>query len=141
MSGVVRTPPQTYRPKPSIFWWLRKRSYLLFALRELSSVFAAWFVAVTIVFAWSVAGGPDRYERFLDVMSNPILVLLNVIALAFLLLHTVTWFNLTPRAMPVRLPRLIPGVGGQRVPSPVIVAAQWAGFAAVSALVVWLVVR
>jgi fumarate reductase subunit C len=133
--------PQTYRTKPSIFWWLRKRSYQLFALREISSVFVAWFVVVTTVFAWSAAGGSERYEGFLDVMSNPILVLLNVVALAFLLLHTVTWFNLTPKAMPVRLPRMIPSVGGRRVPSIAIVAGQWVGFAVVSALFVWLVVR
>ncbi|TDD70292.1 fumarate reductase subunit C [Jiangella aurantiaca] len=125
--------PRTYRPRPSIWWWVRKRSYLLFVLRELSSVFVAWFVALTLALVWSVERGAEQYERLLDVLSNPFAVALNVVALAFLLLHTITWFNLTPKAMPIRL-------FGARVPPVAIVAAQWAAFAAVSAFVIWLVV-
>jgi fumarate reductase subunit C len=125
--------PRAYRRRPSIWWWVRKRSYLLFVLRELSSVFVAWFVALTLALVWSVGRGAEQYERFLDVASNPFAVALNVVALAFLLLHTITWFNLTPKAMPIRL-------FGARVPPAAIVTAQWAGFAAVSAFVIWLVV-
>jgi fumarate reductase subunit C len=117
----------------SVFWWVHKRSYLLFVLRELSSVFVAWFVFITLLFAWSVFRGEEQYERFLSIAANPFVVAVNVVALAFLLLHTVTWFNLTPQAMPVR-------VRGRRLPPVAIVAAQWAGFLVVSAFVVWLVV-
>jgi fumarate reductase subunit C len=127
--------PRTYRATPSLWWWTAKRSYLIFILRELSSVFVAWFVLVLILFAWSVAGGEDRYERFLEIFAHPVVVAVNVIALAFLLLHTVTWFNLTPKAMPLRLP------GGRRIPSVLVVTSQWVGFAVVAAVVVWLVVR
>ncbi|WP_129666606.1 fumarate reductase subunit C [Phytoactinopolyspora endophytica] len=117
----------------SLWWWARKRSYTLFILRELSSVFVAWFVLFTLLTVWSVARGEERYEQFLDFASNPLVVALNVLALAFLLFHTVTWFNLTPKAMPVK-------VRGRRVPSTVVIAAQWLGFVVVSAFVVWLVV-
>jgi fumarate reductase subunit C len=119
---------RAYRTKPSVWWWTSKRSYTLFALRELSSVFVAWLVVFMLLLVWSVSQGPQRYGRFLDVASNPLLVVLNVVALAFLLLHTVTWFNLTPKAMPIK------------VPAAVIVAGQWAGFVVVSGFVVWLVV-
>jgi fumarate reductase subunit C len=129
----VRARPRTYRPRMSVFWWVHKRSYLLFVLRELSSVFVAWFVFITLLFAWSVFRGEEQYERFLSIAANPFVVAVNVVALAFLLLHTVTWFNLTPQAMPVR-------VRGRRLPPVAIVAAQWAGFLVVSAFVVWLVV-
>jgi fumarate reductase subunit C len=133
--------PRAYRPRVSVFWWAHKRSYLLFVMRELSSVFVAWFVVVTLLFAWSVARGEEQYQRFLDIAANPLIVAVNVVALAFLVLHTVTWFNLTPQAMPLRLPKRMPGdLGGRRVPSAAIVAAQWAGFVVVSAFMVWLVV-
>jgi hypothetical protein len=56
-------------------------------LRELSSVFVAWFVVFTLLFAWCVSQGPQRYERFLDVASHPLLVAFNVVALAFLMLN------------------------------------------------------
>lgn len=131
MTGLARS--RAYRPKPSILWWVGKRSYMLFILRELSSVFVAWFVVFTLAFVWSVGLGEEQYERFLDVAANPFVAALNVVSLAFLLLHTVTWFDLTPKAMPIR-------VRGRHVPPVAIVAAQWVSFAAVSALVVWLVV-
>ncbi|MQA06407.1 MAG: fumarate reductase subunit C [Streptosporangiales bacterium] len=127
------TAPRGYRQQPSILWWVGKRSYALFILRELSAVAVAWFVAVTLAFAWSVGAGEEQYQRYLDVAANPVVVAVDVVALLFLLLHTVTWFDLTPKAMPVR-------VRGRRTPPAAIVAAQWVGFAAVSALVVWLVV-
>lgn len=132
MTGA-RTPPRVYRSQPSLWWWVGKQSYLLFVLRELSCVFVAWFVALTVALAWSVARGAAQYERFLEIAANPVVVAVNLVALAFLLLHTVTWFNLTPKAMPIR-------VRGTRVPPVAIVAAQWAGFAAVSAFVLWLAV-
>jgi fumarate reductase subunit C len=130
-----------YRPRVSLLWWVHKPAYLLFVLRELSSVFVAWFVVVTLFFAWSVGQGEEQYGRFLELAANPLVVVVNLAALAFLLLHTVTWFKLTPQAMPLRVPKAMPGgYGGRRVPAVAVVAAQWAGFVVVSALVVWLVV-
>jgi fumarate reductase subunit C len=61
-------------------------------------------------------------------------VVVNVVALAFVILHTITWFGLTPKAMAVH-------VGGRPVPAGIIIASQYAGLAAVSAFVFWLVTR
>ena len=58
---------------------------------------------------------------------------MNAVALVFLVLHTITWFALTPQAMVLRL-------GGRQVPGIVIIAAQYAGLAVVSAFIYWLVV-
>ena len=100
---VVRRPPPAYRPRMSLWWWLSKWSYLLFVLRELSSVFVAWFVVFLLLFVRAVYQGDDQYQDFLSWAANPFVVLVNVVALAFLLLHTVTWFGLTPQAVPARL--------------------------------------
>jgi fumarate reductase subunit C len=59
---------------------------------------------------------------------------LNVLALIFVLLHTVTWFALTPQAMAVR-------VAGQKVPSFHIIAGQYTGLVVISVFVLWLVTR
>ncbi len=59
---------------------------------------------------------------------------LNLVAFGFVLLHTVTWFSLTPQAMVVSL-------RGRRVPAAAIIGAQYAGLAVVSAFVFWLVTR
>jgi fumarate reductase subunit C len=130
----VRIAPPGYRRPMSRWWWLRKRSYTLFALREVSAVFVAWSVVFLVVFVDALAAGQATYQAFLDWAATPWVVALNVVTLAFLLLHAVTWINLTPAAVVVK-------VGGRRVPPRVIAGSAFAGWAAVSALVLWLVVR
>ena len=122
-----------HRPVP-IWWWLRKPSYFVFVMRELSSFFIAWFVLYLCLFVRAVSRGPEKYDDFLDWAASPWVVVVNFVAFAFVLLHTVTWFSLTPKAMVVEL-------RGQRVPALVIIGAQYAGLAAVSAFVAWLVLR
>ena len=123
-----------YRRPVSVWWWTRKRSYFLFVMRELSSLFIAWLVFYLLLLIRAVGHGEAAYVDFLDRASSPWLVALNLIAFAFVLLHTVTWFALTPKAMVVDL-------RGHRVPAAAILGAQYAGLAVVSAFVFWLVTR
>jgi len=103
-------------------------------MRELSSLFVAWLVVYLLMFLWAVGRGASVYGDFLNWASTPWVVLLNVVALLFLALHVVTWFNLTPQAMVVKL-------GSRPVPAALVIASQYAGLLVVSAIVLWLVVR
>jgi fumarate reductase subunit C len=141
MSDVMREAPaptadparvDRYRPRTSRLWWLHRRSYVLFVLRELSSVFVAWFVVYLLLLVGAVYGGADSYQRFLELSGRPWMLALNVVALAFVLLHAVTWFNLAPQAIVVR-------VRGRRVPPRAIAAGHFAAWAVVSAAVAWIV--
>ena len=125
---------RTYRRTLSTWWWVRKPSYLVFVLRELSSIFVAWFVLLLLILIGSVNRGDAAYQDFLDFASHPFVVVINVVAFAFVVLHTVTWFNLTPKAMDVRL-------GGRPVPPAAVIASQYVGLVVVSAFVFWLVTR
>ena len=128
---VTRVP--SYQRRMSVFWWVHKRSYFLFVMRELSSLFVAWFVIYLLMFIAAVGGGEEKYDAFLDRASSPLFLVVNAVALAFLVLHTITWFALTPQAMVLDL-------GGRRVPGVLIIVAQYVGLAAVSAFIYWLVV-
>jgi fumarate reductase subunit C len=123
-----------YRRPVSTWWWLRKRSYFVFVMRELSSIFIAWLVVYLLLLVSAVGRGRTAYENFLDFAANPVVVVLNVVAFAFVVLHTVTWFSLTPKAMDARL-------GGRPVPPAAVIASQYLGLAVVSAFVIWLVTR
>jgi fumarate reductase subunit C len=101
-------------------------------MRELSSVFIAWFVAYLLLFLYAVGQSEAAYLRFLDRADAPWMIALNVVALVFVLLHTVTWFSLTPQAMEVR-------IEGRKVPSFHIIAGQYTGLVVVSLFVLWLV--
>jgi fumarate reductase subunit C len=151
--------PTTYRKPVSRLWWTKKRSYFLFGMRELSSVFVAWFAVFLMVMVFAIGRGEASYQRFMDWAASPIVIVVNIVALAFAVLHTVTWFVLTPQAMVVRLGgRLVPAVKmvnvagrtvpaatavrvGGRVPAGIVIASQYLALIVVSAFIAWLVLR
>jgi fumarate reductase subunit C len=126
--------PKWYRPRVSVWWWLEKRAYLLFVLRETSSVFVALFAGVTLLQVRAVMEGPDAYARFLEWLGTPGVLAVNALAFAFVLLHAVTWFNLAPKAMTLRL-------GGKKVPDAVVAASNYAGWIVASAIVAYFLLR
>jgi fumarate reductase subunit C len=122
--------PRWLRRRVSTYWWLERPSYFLFILRELSSVFVAWTVVFLLLLVGAVGRGPEPYAAFVDWSRQPHILALNVLSLALVTFHAVTWFNLAPQAMVVR-------VGATRVPGVLIAASNYAGWIAVSALVAW----
>ena len=50
----------------STYWWLERWSYLAFILRELSSIFVAWFVVYLLLLVRAVSQGESGYRQFLS---------------------------------------------------------------------------
>jgi fumarate reductase subunit C len=126
--------PQWYRTRVSPYWWLSQWSYTKFMLRELSSVFVAYVIVITLMQVHALGQGRAEYAAFQELMTRPFVVLLNVVTFLFLLLHTITWFNLTPRAIVLRL-------GGRRVPDLFIIAPNYVAWLVISGVVAWFVLR
>jgi fumarate reductase subunit C len=126
--------PGLYRRPISTFWWLERRSYLIFVLRELSSVFVAWFVVYLLLLINAISAGPTEYERFLDWSGSAWVLVLNVVAMLFVLLHAVTWFGLAPKAIVVRM-------RGRRVPPRVIVVAHYLLWLLLSVFIAWVILK
>ncbi len=129
-TGYTEYHPRWHRTRLGTLWWLRRRSYLVFILRELSSVFVAWYVVYLLMLIHAVGQGNEEYQRFLHRAANPWIVLVNVVALIFVMFHAITWFNLAPKAMVVRL-------RGKRVPPAWIAATNYLAWTVVSAFVAW----
>ena len=126
--------PRWYRPRVSVYWWLGQWRYLKFILRELSSVFVGAVVVMTLFQLYALRNGPEAYARFQHFMQSPVTIVFSLISLFFVVFHSITWFNLTPRAMPVRL-------GGKRIPEWMVAAPNYAVWALVSIVIGWLVSR
>ena len=124
----------TYQRPLALFWWLERRSYLLFVLRELSAVFVAWFVVYLLLLVNAVSDGAASYQDFLDWSGSWWVVAINVVAMLFVLLHAITWFGLAPRAMVIK-------IRGRRLPPAQVVAAHYLAWLLLSAIVAWLVLR
>ncbi|MGH7501480.1 MAG: fumarate reductase subunit C [Longimicrobiales bacterium] len=130
-TGYTGYHPRWLRTRVSTYWWLQRRSYFLFILRELSSVFVAWFVLYFLLLVRAIARGDATYQQFLEWSAHPLLIVLNAVSLVFIVFHAITWFNLTPAAMAVR-------VRGERVPPFWIAAPNYVVWVIVSAVLVWL---
>jgi fumarate reductase subunit C len=112
-------------------WIFRHPRYLRYMTREFSCLFiGAW----TLMLVWGLgqlAQGPAAWAAFLECLRSPASVAFHVVALAFATYHSITWFNLTPKALPLQ-------VGEDFVPDAVISGAHFAGWALVSGLVLYL---
>ena len=124
--------PRWFRSRVSTYWWLERRSYLAFILRELSSIFVSWSVVYLLLLVRAVSHGESEYEQFLAWSDRPVVLVVNIVSLCFIVLHAITWFNLAPQAMVVR-------VRGKRVPGSLIMASNYLAWTLSSAFAVWLV--
>ena len=127
----TRYHPKWYRRPVSVWWWLEKRAYIKFVLRELTSVFVALFSVVMLWQLHALSAGPEAYRQFFDRLNSPFFLILHGVALLFILIHSLTWFHLAPKAIVVRL-------GGKRVPDFIIIGMNYAAWLGASAAVAWI---
>jgi len=114
-----------------IFWWVHKWIHMRFILRELTSVFVAFYAVVLLFHVRSVAVGPEAYAAFLAWLRSPPALALHGVALVMVLFHSVTWFNLAPKALVVR-------VGEQRIPGWIIAGMNFAAWGVFSGVLAWI---
>ncbi len=127
---------ERYRPAPyyqnmSIFWWVKRKPYMLFIVRELTSLFVAAYVIILMVKLNALKQGAEAWETLLASLSGPFFVSFHVVILIFVLFHSVTWFKLAPSAMVVK-------IGKKSVPGSVIIAANFLLWILLSAGIAWI---
>jgi fumarate reductase subunit C len=106
-------------------WIFRHPRYLRYMTREFSCLFiGAWTLMLVCALA-RLSEGPEAWAAFLEGLKSPWIVAFHVVALAFALYHSVTWFNLTPKALPLQL-------GEEFVPDAVISGAHFGAWAVLS---------
>jgi fumarate reductase subunit C len=102
------------RPMPAT-WWLHNRHVFLFMVRELTSVFVLGYAVFLLYLLFRFRAGQDVFHQFFASLQSPAAVVLQVIALMFVLYHSITSFNAAPTIMPVQRgdekvdPRLVAG--------------------------------
>ncbi|MDP1697856.1 MAG: hypothetical protein Q8L45_08755 [Xanthomonadaceae bacterium] len=122
---------KVYSPKLPTNWWLKQPNYLRYMLRELTCIPIGAF-AVLLIFALLRLGqGPEAWQTFRAALATPLAIAWQLIALAFAIYHSITWFALAPRTMPLQ-------IGARRVPAWWIAAAHYLLWVALSALVLLL---
>ena len=111
-------------------WIFRHPRYLRYMTREFSCVFiGAW----TLLMVWGLkqlAEGPAAWAAFLEFLKSPASIAFHVLALGFAAYHSITWFNLTPKALPLQ-------IGEEFVPDAAISGAHFGAWAVLSLAVLY----
>jgi fumarate reductase subunit C len=125
--------PKWYRTRTPIFWWIHEWVHVRFILRELTSVFVAFYALVLLFQIRALTQGPEAYTAFLAWLKTPVSIVLHVVAFVAVVFHTITWLNLMPRAIVLHF-------GQKRVPKAVIAASGYIAWAVVSIVIAWIMV-
>jgi len=117
-----------YYPTMPATWWLRRRSYFLFMLRELSSVFIALFLVVFLVQIYQLAEGQQSYAAFSQRLGSPGWITFHVVALLFALFHTFTWFQSSSVVLQIK-------IGQRELPRPVVLGLHFGAWIVASLVI------
>ncbi|MEB5527236.1 fumarate reductase subunit FrdC [Vibrio cholerae] len=109
-------------------WWKDHPFYRFYMVREATVLPLILFTLFLTLGLGSLVKGPEAWQTWLDFMANPIVIAINLVALAGSLFHAQTFFSMMPQVIPIRL-------GGKLVDKKIIVLAQWAAVAFISLIV------
>ena len=113
-------------------WWLKRKPYTLFMVREFTSVFIAGYCIFLLIFIYRLSQGLEAYEKIVESLKSPTSIILHIIAFMFTIYHSITWFNLTPKIFVLR-------IGDNQVPPSLIAVSNFAAWVLVSAILAWII--
>lgn len=113
-----------------VFWWTKKPTHLKFIGRELTSLAVAFFSLEMLWIVYTGMKGKAAYESLLDTLSSPVWIAVNVFVLGGLLFHSITWFNLAPKAIVLK-------IGDKQIPGSLIILANYIGWFVISGIIIW----
>ena len=112
-------------------WIFRHPRYLRYMTREFSCLFIGGWTLLMVWGLKQLAEGPAAWAAFLECLKSPASIAFQELALAFSIYHSITWFNLTPKALPLQ-------IGERFVPDAAISGAHFGAWAALSLAVLYL---
>lgn len=106
-------------------WWTEKAFYRFYMVREMTVLPMILFTLFLTVGLGAMVKGPESWQVWLDFMSNPIVLLINIFALLGSLFHAYTFFDMMTSVMPIKL-------AGKKLDNKLYIGGLWAGVAAVT---------
>jgi fumarate reductase subunit C len=89
------------RPISAREWVFRHPRYVRYMVREFSCLFIGGWTVLMVWGLKALSEGPAAWAAFLQLLRSPAGIAFQLVTLAFALYHSVTWFNLTPKALPL----------------------------------------
>ena len=111
-------------------WYFKHPRYLRYMSREVTCLFIGAFALLLLCLLKRLSEGQAAYESFLASLTTPWGITGLVLVLVFAVHNTTSWFNVTPKAMPVQ-------IGEGFLPGKYIVGAHYAAWLLASLLVLY----
>jgi len=112
-------------------WYFKQPRYLRYMSREVTCIFIGAFALLLLCALGRLSEGQASYESFLAALQGPWSIFGLLVVLLFAVHNATSWFNVTPKAMPVQ-------IGEDFLPGKYIVAAHYAVWIVVSLAVLLL---
>jgi fumarate reductase subunit C len=111
-------------------WYFKHPRYLRYMSREVTCVFIGAFALLLLCTVERLSEVRAAYESFIAAITGPWSAFGLLVVLAFALHNTTSWFNVTPKAMPVQ-------IGEDFLPGKFIVGAHYAAWLIASLLILY----
>ena len=115
--------------RPMTGWYRRNPRFMAYLLREGTAVFLALYALILLWGLTALSGGAESYERWLAFLASPLSVLLHLVILVAAVYHSVTWFQVAPKATPPL------SFGGKPVPDRMIIRGGYAACVVVTVVI------
>lgn len=112
-------------------WYLKHPRYMRYMSREVTCIFIGAFALLLLCTVERLSEGQAAFESFLAALKGPWSALGLLVVLIFSVHNATSWFNVTPKAMPVQ-------IGEEFLAGKYIVGAHYAVWAIVSIAVLFL---
>jgi len=124
-----------YQTPMGPLWFLGRAGYRRFMAREMTAFALAVFLVYLLYWLRAIGDGYTAYVQMIELTMNPLVVTALGLAFGAMLYHSITWFNLTPKIMPMY-------VAEEKVPDlwAAIIMGYLPCFAA-TAVILWSVMR
>ncbi|MCZ4372160.1 fumarate reductase subunit FrdC [Vibrio diazotrophicus] len=109
-------------------WWKDHPFYRFYMVREATVLPLILFTLFLTAGLGALVKGPEAWNTWLAFMAHPVVIAINIVALAGSLFHAQTFFSMMPQVMPIR-------IKGKLLDKKIIVLSQWAAVAFISLIV------
>ena len=119
--------------RPMGAWWRRDPFFMVYMWREVTAVGVAAYAVLLLAGLLCLMQGEAAWHAWVGWLRTPLSLLLHGVLLVAMGYHTLSWFDIMPKTMPMLF------VGGKRVSGALITRLGLAA-AVVASLVLWTIV-
>jgi fumarate reductase subunit C len=119
------------RPVSKTGWYFKHPRYLRYMSREVTCIFIGAFALLMVCALERLSQGQAAFDAFMAALTGPWSALGLLVILVFAVHNATSWFNVTPKALPVQ-------IGEEFLPGKYIIGAHYAVWAGTTLVVLLL---